>query len=203
MAQLIEAAQKIPSPKGLRAATYSTLFGLLAVTGMRLGEALGLDRQDVDLDQGLLKVRQAKFNKSRWVPIHPTTQRKAPAVSSACETKSSLIPKAQASCLSEQGTRLTDWIARHWFIRLSHQIGLRQPTDHHGPRIHDLRHRFVIQTLRHWYRTNKDVEAHLPELTTYIGHGHVSDTYWYISATPELLQLATERLERKHGEPLS
>jgi len=202
VARLIEAAQQIPSPKGLRAATYSTLFGLLAVTGMRLGEALGLDRQDVDLDQGLLKVRQSKFNKSRWVPIHPSTQGKLKAYQ---HLRDQIFPhpSSPSFLLSEQGTRLTDWIARRWFICLSRQIGLRQPTDHQGPRIHDLRHRFVIQTLRDWYRTNKDVEAHLPELTTYIGHGHVRDTYWYISATPELLQLATERLERKHAAPLS
>ena len=200
--QLIQAAQKIPSPKGLRAATYSTLFGLLAVSGMRLGEAIGLDRQDVDLDQGLLKVRQAKFNKSRWVPIHSTTRARLQRYR---RLRDHLFPHPQSPSflLSEQGTRLTDWIVRRWFIRLSHQIGLRQPTDHHGPRLHDLRHRFVIQTLRHWYRMNKDVEAHLPELTTYIGHGHVRDTYWYISATPELLQLATERLERQPGAPLS
>ena len=200
--QLIQAAQKIPSPKGLRAATYSILFGLLAVTGMRLGEAIGLDRQDVDLDQGLLKVRQAKFSKSRWVPIHLTTREKLQQYR-ALRDKIFPHPQSPSFLLSEQGTRLTDCIARHWFIRLSRQIGLRQPTDHRGPRIPDLRHRFVIGTLRHWYRADKDVEAHLPELTTYIGHGHVRDTYWYISATPELLQLATERLERKHGEPLS
>jgi len=200
--QLIEAAQKIPSPKGLRAATYSTLFGLLAVTGMRLGEALGLDRQDVDLEQDLLKVRQAKFNKSRWVPVHPTTREKLQQYR-RLRDQNFPHPQSPSFLLSEQGTRLTGWGVRRWFIRLSYQIGLRQPTDHHGPRIHDLRHRFVIQTLRNWYRTNKDIEAHLPELATYIGHGHVSDTYWYISATPELLQLATERLERKQGEPLS
>ena len=200
--QLIEAAQKIPSPKGLRAATYSTLFGLLAVTGMRLGEALGLDRQDVDLEQDLLKVRQAKFNKSRWVPVHPTTREK---LQQYRRLRDQIFPHPKSPCflLSEQGTRLTGWGVRRWFIRLSYQIGLRQPTDHHGPRIHDLRHRFVIQTLRNWYRTNKDIEAHLPELATYLGHRHVSDTYWYISAAPELLQLATERLERKQGEPLS
>jgi len=202
VARLIEAAQKIPSPKGLRAATCSTLLGLLAVTGMRLGEALGLDRRDVDLDQCLLKVRQAKFNKSRWVPIHPTTQKQLQEYQ---RLRNQIFPHPPnpSFLLSEQGTRLTQWIARRWFIRLSYQIGLRRPTDHCGPRIHDLRHRFVIQTLRDWYRTNKDVEAHLPELATYIGHGHVSDTYWYISAAPELLQLATERLERKHGAPLS
>jgi integrase/recombinase XerD len=200
--QLIRAAQKIPSPKGLRAATYATLFGLLAVTGMRLGEAIGLERRDVDLDQGLLKVRQAKFNKSRWVPIHLTTRDRLQQYR-ALRDKIFPHPQSPSFLLSEQGTRLTDGIVRHWFIRLSHQIGLRQPTDHRGPRIHDLRHRFVIETLRHWYRTDKDVEAHLPALTTYIGHGHVRDTYWYISATPALLQLATQRLERPQKGPLS
>jgi integrase len=169
---------------------------------MRRGEALGLDRHDVDLDQGLLKVRQAKFNKSRGVPIHPTTQGK---LQEYRRRRDRIFPHPQSPSflLSERGTRLTGCVARYWFIRLSHQIGLRRPTDHQGPRMHDLRHRFVIRTLRHWYRTNKDVEAHLPELATYIGHAHVSDTYWYISATPELLQLATERLERKHGAPWS
>ena len=96
VAKLIQAAQKIPSPKGLRAATFSTLFGLLAVTGMRLGEATGLDRQDVDLDQGLLKVRQAKFNKSRWVPIHPTTRERLQQYR-RLRDQICRIPKAQAS----------------------------------------------------------------------------------------------------------
>ena len=200
--QLVQAAQKLPSPKGLRGDTYSTLFGLLAVTGMRLGEAIGLDRQDVDLDHGLLKVRQTKFNKSRWVPVHGTTQERLRQYQRSRD-RACPRPQSPSFLLSEQGTRLTGCIVRHWFIHLSHQIGLRQPTDHHGPRIHDLRHRFVIRTLRNWYRAGKDVEAHLPELTTYIGHGHVRDTYWYISATPELLRLATERLERKPGAPLS
>jgi integrase len=169
---------------------------------MRLGEAIGLDRQEVDLDQGLLKVRQTKFNKSRWVPLHSTTGNRLRQYQ---RLRDQLYPHPQSSSflLSEQGTRLTGWSVRRWFIRLSHQIGLRQPADHHGPRIHDLRHRFVIATLRHWYRAGKDIEAHLPELATYLGHGHVSDTYWYISATPELLQLATERLEQKQGGPLS
>lgn len=197
--QLIKAAQQIPSPKGLRAATYSTLLGLLAVTGMRLGEAIGLDRQDADLHQGLLRVRQTKFNKTRWVPLHASTQAK---LQQYVRLRDNLWPHppSPSFLLSERGTRLTGWIVRRWFICLSHQIGLRQPTDHCGPRIHDLRHHFVIETLRTWYQTNRDVEVHLPELATYIGHAHVSDTYWYISATPELLRLATERLERKAGE---
>jgi integrase/recombinase XerD len=200
--QLIAAAQQIPSPKGLRAATYSTLFGLLAVTGMRLGEALGLDRQDVDLHQGLLTVRLAKGNKSRWVPIHSTTQGKLRQYAGLRDRRCP-HPQSPSFLLSEQGTRLTVWIARYWFIRLSHQIGLRQPTDHHGPRIHDLRHRWVIKALRHCYQTDQDVEAHLPTLATYLGHSHVQDTYWYISATPELLQLATQRLAGNKGGALS
>lgn len=193
---LLKAARQIPSPKGLRAASYSTLFGLLAVTGMRLGEALGLDRQDVDLDREVLRIRQAKFNKSRLVPIHSTTRDKLQQYQ---DLRDRIFPRPRDASflLSEQGTRLTGWIVRHWFIRLSRQIGLRQQSDRHGPRIHDMRHRFVIQTLRRWYTKNQDVDAHLPELATYLGHGHVSDTYWYISATPELLQLATKRLEAK------
>ena len=193
---LIRAARQIPSPRGLRAATYSTLFGLLAVTGMRLGEALGLDRQDVDLDRGVLRIRQAKFNKSRLVPIHSTTRDKLQRYKDLRDQRLPR-PRGASFLVSEQGTRLTGSIVRHWFIRLSRQIGLRQRSDRHGPRIHDMRHRFVIKTLRRWYTTNQDVDAHLPELATYIGHGHVSDTYWYISAIPELLQLATKRLEAK------
>jgi len=202
VAQLIEASQMIPSPKGLRSATYSTLFGLLAVTGMRLGEAIGLDCQDVDLAQGILKVRQAKSNKSRWIPIHPTTRER---LQQYAQLRNQIChhPRSPGLLLSEQGTRLTGWAVRYWFIRLSLQIGLRKPSDHHGPRIHDLRHRFAIQTLCNWYRSGKDIEAHLPELSTYLGHSHVSDTYWYISATPELLLLATERLEHRQGETLS
>ena len=202
VAQLIHAAQEMPSPKGLRAASYSTLFGLLAVTGMRLGEAIGLDSRDVDLDQGLMRVRQAKFNKSRWVPVHSTTQERLKQYS---QLRNQIFPHPQSHgfLLSERGTRLTGWAVRRWFNILSYQIGLREPTDHHGPRIHDLRHRFVIRTLCRWYRSNYNIEAHLPELTTYIGHGHVRDTYWYISATPELLLLATERLENRQEETLS
>jgi integrase len=196
--RLLKAAQRMPAPKGLRAATYSTLFGLLAATGMRLGEVIGLDRPDVDLDQCLLKVRQGKFNQSRWVPIHPTTRDRLQQYRRVRDRRYP-HPKSPSFFLSEQGTRLTGDIVRYWFIRLSHQIGLRQAADHHGPRLHDLRHRFVIGTLRAWYQTGKDVEAQMPQLSAYIGHRHVNDTYWYISATPELLQLASERLERKKG----
>jgi integrase/recombinase XerD len=200
--RLIEAARELDSPKALRGATAATLFGLLAATGMRVGEVVGLNREDIDLPQALLTVRHAKGNQSRLVPLHAST---ATVLRRYEHFRNQICPHPQSPrfFVSEQGTRLTAGTIRYWFIRVSHRIGLRQPTDRHGPRLHDLRHRFAIRTLLRWYRTDRDVEAQLPELTTYLGHAHVADTYWYLSATPELLQLAARRWERAKGGPLS
>jgi integrase len=196
---LIEASRQPPVPNDLRALSNATLLGLLAVTGMRVGEAIALDRKDVGLEQGILTLRQAKFNKSRLVPIHLSTQKKLLEYQRLRDL-SCPRPQSLSFFLSERGTRLTDCTVRRWFVIVSHQIGLRRPTDRRGPRIHDLRHRFAYKTILRWYRRGMNVESHLPELTTYMGHGHVADTYWYISATPELLKLATERLARRKGE---
>jgi len=195
---LIKTARQLPASNDLRAISNATLFGLLAVTGMRVGEAIGLDRKDVDLRQGLLTVRQAKFNKSRLVPIHFTTRKKLQEYE-RLRDQYWPHPKNPSFFLSERGTRLTDCTVRRWFIIASRRIGLRAPTDRRGPRIHDLRHLYAFKTILNWYRRGMDVEAHLPELTTFMGHGHVADTYWYISAAPELLKLATQRLERQKG----
>ena len=200
--RLVKAAQQLPSPMGLRASTYSTLFGLLAATGMRVSEPIGLDREDVDLAQGILTVRQTKFGKSRLVPIHRSTQEALQRY--AClRDRVFRRPKTRSFFLSECGTRLTQWSVRRTFVLLSRQIGLRGPEDRHGPRLHDLRHGFAIRTLLGWYRTGIDIERHMPELSTYLGHVHVTDTYWYISAAPELLRYATLRLEHKEGGKLS
>jgi integrase/recombinase XerD len=198
IARLIQAARKLPSPLGLRAATYATLFGLLAVTGMRMSEPIALDHDDVDLTRGILTVRRTKFGKTRIVPVHASTLE---ALRRYRELRDRLCPRAQTRSffLSERGTHLTVWCVRWTFVRLSRQIGLRGPDDSHGPRLHDLRHRFAVQTLLGWYREGLNVEQHLPELSAYLGHVHVNDTYWYISAVPELLQLATLRLEGKGG----
>lgn len=198
--RLLREARRVPSPVGLRAATYCTLFGLLAATGMRVGEVIGLDRQDVDLNEGLLRIRHAKLNKSRLVPVAPSALTRLRRYQ-RLRDRIIPLPPSLAFLLSEQGTRLTKWAVRYWFIILSRQIGLRGPTDRRGPRIHDPRHRFAIKTLLDWYRTGKDVEVHLPELATYLGHAHLSDTYWYISATPELLELAAGRLEHQDQLP--
>lgn len=196
--QLLQAAEHLPSPTGLRAHTYVAAFGLLAVTGMRVGELVGLDDKDVDLTLGQVTIRGAKFGKSRWLPLHPTTQ-KALRHYVAEQDRCYPIPQSPSFLVSEHGARLTQWAVRATFVALSRQIGLRGPADSHGPRLHDFRHRFAVDVLLRWYREGIDVERHLPELSTYLGHVKVSDTYWYLSATPELLQLALNRLE--HSQP--
>lgn len=191
---LIKAAQRLPSKLGLRASTYSTLIGLLAATGMRMSESIALDRNDVNLTEGILTIRQTKFSKSRLVPIHFSTQEVLQHYAILRDQTCSLL-KTPSFFVSEDGIRLTHWSVRWNFVRLSRQIGLRSADDSHGPRLHDLRHSFAVQTLLDWYRSGMDVERHMPKLATYLGHKHVNDTYWYISAVPELLILATERLD--------
>ncbi len=193
---LLKAARNLLPPTGLRPWTYHCLFGLMAVTGLRISEAIGLDRHDVDLEQGLLTVRLTKFGKSRLVPVHPSTVKR---LRSYVRRRDDLYPQPLTSrfFLSNRGTPLTDWVARQTFVKLSRQIGLRKTSDRFGPRLHDLRHRFAVTTLLHWYRTGVDVEQRLPVLSTYLGHAHVTDTYWYLSAIPELLALTKDRLEKR------
>ncbi len=199
--RLIRAASKLPSSNGLRAHSYSTLFGLISVTGMRVNEALTLDREDVDLDQGILAIRRTKFGKSRLVPVHVSTR---DGLKRYAERSAHVFPRpaTHAFFLSEHGTRITEWSARYTFAKVSQQIGLRAPAKGHGrgPRIHDMRHRFAAKTLIEWYRAGVDVERELPKLATYLGHVHVNETYWYLEAVPELLQLATKRLVEKAKE---
>ncbi len=207
--QILQAAQELSSPMGLRAFTYSTLFGLLVVTGMRVSEAVGLDRADVDLHDGILTIQRSKCGKSRLVPLHDSTRK---ALHTYASKRDELVPaRDQGFFLSEAGTRVTGCSTRDTFALVSQQIGLRPlsrgtkhgPRHGRGPRLHDLRHRFAVRTLINWYREGRDVERDLPKLATYLGHTHVTDTYWYLEAVPELLQLATERLMAKHGEATS
>ncbi len=175
---------------------YYCLFGLLSVSGLRLGEACSLTLQDVDLQTEMLTIRGAKFGKDRLVPLH----------SSSCDVLASYLAKREHDWagqevssflfLSSSGDRLKKGDIYQTFNRLSRQIGLRGPSDKHGPRIHDFRHRFAVMTLLRWYRSGEDVERRLPFLSAYLGHIHVGDTYWYLSAWPELMQEAMSRLER-------
>lgn len=197
--KLLSAAQNLQSQLGLLSHTMSILLGLLVVTGMRISEAINLDRKDVDLGQGILTVRQTKFNKSRLLPVHTSTRDKL------CEyarIRDRICPRSKSPSffVSERGTRLKDETVRRWFVILSHQIGLRNTGDTHGPCLHDMRHRFAISTLLGWYRQGVDAGKNMVALKTYLGHGRITNTYWYISANPELLRLAALRLEEKKGE---
>ena len=201
--RIVQQASRLPSRRGVRALTYSSYFALLATTGMRMSEAIALDHADVDLHEGVLTVRHTKFKKTRLVPVHETTSE---ALRHYMRHKKRLLGPSDATALfvSERGTRITQFSTRYNFALVSQQIGLREPPGgfRHGkgPRLHDMRHRFAVRTLIDWYKAGLDVEREIPKLATYLGHVHVNDTYWYIEAVPELLQLATERLARQGDE---
>lgn len=190
---LLAAAGALRSP--LRAATHRTLFGLIAATGMRCGEALGLDRDDVDLDAARLTIRRTKFNKSRRLAVHPST---VVALRDHARQRDQLCPRpGQPSFfVSTVGTRLAARRVRAVFADLVQRAGLQPRLGSRRPRIHDLRHSFAVATLRDWHRDGSDVAARMPLLSAYLGHVSPASTYWYLQAAPNLLALAAERLER-------
>lgn len=202
--KLVLAAAELPSCRGLRALVHATLFALLAATGLRLGEAVGLNDADVDLVSGILTIHRAKFGKSRLVPLHETTRK---ALARYVKRRDELLARRgdDAFFVSERGARrLTQCGARYNFAKISRAVGLRRDAGGfrhgHGPRLHDMRHRFAAKRLVEWYRAGVDVERQMPRLAAYLGHVHVNETYWYIEAVPELLRLATERLEQARWE---
>lgn len=200
IAALLGAALQLSPANGLRPWTYHCLFGLLAVSGLRIGEALGLRSEDVDLEQGVLTIRGTKFGKTRLVPVHPSTRRVLAQY--ACRRDRLLRPSRSPYFLvAERGGKLMPQYVYPVFLSLSRQIGLRGPRDHVGPRLHDFRHRFATETLLRWHRHGGDVDLLLPTLSTYLGHSCVRDTYWYLSACPQLMGHAVRRLEKRWGRP--
>lgn len=203
LTQLLAAARALPSEKGLRGLTYSALFGLIIVTGMRVSEAIALDREHVNLDEGIVTIRRTKFGKTRKVPLHESTC-VALRRYSIERDRLSEPTTTPAFFLSELRSRVTGCSSRYNFAWASRHAGLRGPVLGHrhgrGPRIHDLRHRFAVKTLIRWYRAGVDPEREMPKLSTFLGHVHGAGTYWYIQAVPELLHLATRRLERRAKE---
>ena len=194
---LMCAARKIRQP--LKSATIETIVGLLAVTGMRIGEAIALDRDDVELSEGRLTVRRDKSGKSREVALHPSTVR---ALVAYTRVRDELCPhpKDPSFLISATGVRLHRGTVNHEFDRLRRYCGLDYDTLGRSARLHDLRHTFVLRTLLSWYREGTDVEAQLPLLSTFLGHVEPSSTYWYFEGAPQLLALALERLERTWEE---
>ena len=193
---LLQAALQIKSPHTLQPHTYHCLFGLLAVSGLRLGEALNLRPEDVDWSEGVLTIRGAKFGKTRLVPLHPSA---LAALRNYARLRDEVFAgrTLPSFLVTSRGTRLEKPNLSRIFRELSRQVGIRKPGVRNGPRLHDFRHRFAIETLLHWYRREESVSQRMPALATYLGHGNVSGTYWYLSSTPELLVLASKLVETR------
>jgi integrase len=189
-ALMAQARQLRPMP----AATHETLIGLLAATGLRVGEAIRLDRADIDWASAVLTIRESKFGKTRMVPVHGSTLSR---LDRYARTRDRLCPQTATASffVSTAGTRLIYACVGQVFRRLRDHAGIGAGAEH-PPRIHDVRHTFAVRTLLGWYRAGEDVEARLPVLSAYLGHRDPRSTYWYLSAAPELLALAAARLER-------
>jgi integrase len=197
--RLLQGALARPAKEAFANHTLYCLFGLLSVSGLRIGEALRLTLDDVDLDDGILTVRATKFGKSRLVPLHETTVQ---VLVDYRERRAQFLAARHVPhwFVNASGGRLGYDSVRRAFRCLT--AGLRSQPGRSRPRLHDLRHRFAMITLLNWYREGNDVQRRLPALSAFLGHVEVSDTYWYLSACPELLEAAKERLER-HWEQTS
>jgi integrase len=194
--RLLEAARGLRPP--LKAASYEALFGLLAVTGMRVGEAIALELDDVDLDNGVITIREhvAKLERARLVPLHPTT---VEALDRYARTRPGLCPKPRSTAffLSGTGAGIDRSEVSKTLRKITVALGLRTETVH--PRAHDLRHSFALNTLIGWQRSGVQIDERIAVLSTYLGHVSPAETYWYLTATPELMGLAAERLEFRFG----
>jgi len=182
----------------LRAASLETLFGLLAVSGMRVGEAIALERSDVDLNDGVITIREqiAKHERARLVPLHAST---VEALHRYVRTRERLCPqpRSKAFFLTGAGTVLNRSEVSKTLRKITTALGLRTATVH--PRTHDLRHSFAVSTLIAWQRSGVQIDERIAALSTYLGHVSPADTYWYLTATPELMGAAAERLDRRFG----
>lgn len=198
--RLLRAALQLPvrsEREQLRPWVYHGLFGLLSVTGLRLGEARNLTLADVDLAARVLTIRGAKFGKTRLVPLHPSTSQVLAAYLARRERHWAGRAVSDYLFVSSGGRRLDGGDIHRTFYALSRQIGLRGAMASHGPRLHDLRHRFATTTLVRWYQSGQDPARRLPILSAYLGHVHVADTQWYLEASPALMRAAMRRLERR------
>ena len=182
----------------LRAASYEALFGLLAVTGMRVGEAIALELDDVDLDDGVITIREevAKLERARLVPLHPTAVQ---ALAGYLRARQRLCPRPRSTSflLSGAGTTLDRSAVSKTLRAITIALGLRTEAVH--PRAHDLRHSFAVSTLIGWQRSGVRIDEQIAVLSSYLGHASPADTYWYLTTTPELMGAAAQRLDRRFG----
>jgi len=191
---LLAASAQLSPANGLRPATCATIFGLLSATGLRISEATALRRQDVDLKSGILHIRQAKFGKSRLVPLHPSTTRALKRYASR-RNQDVYSTATDAFFVFDHGRPALTRKVQYAFGLVCRRLRWHARGGHRTPRIHDIRHSFVCQRLRRWYEEGVDIDCNLLALSTYIGHAKVTDTYWYITAIPELMAIVARRLE--------
>ena len=196
---LLAAARQLGPSLGLRGIVYETLFGLLASTGMRISEALALTNADADLKQGMLTIHLTKFGKSRQVPLHPSTAEALRLYRGRCDLAGVSAQDEAPFFVGTRGQRrgmpLGERQVHRVFIELRERLGWRNRGAHHAPRIHDLRHTFVVRRIVLWQAQGVDVDQAMLSLSTYVGHAMVTNTYWYLSAVPELMALAAGRFE--------
>ena len=195
MAALLQQASCLLPRNGLRPATYVAYFALLASTGLRLSEACRLTTDDADLVNGILTIRETKFRKSRLVPLHPTTTQ---ALGRYADRRTACLaaPRSEYFFRTEHSPRLTRTAVETTFRRIKRRLDWTGQGRTRQPRIHDLRHTFVVRRLLRWYQEGADVDRKILALATYLGHARVADTYWYCTAVPELLASTAQRFER-------
>ncbi|HMO45439.1 MAG TPA: tyrosine-type recombinase/integrase [Rubrivivax sp.] len=196
--QLLDAAGQLSLTWPLRALTYRSLFGLIAAAGLRLSEALMLTLGDVDLQAAALTVRQTKFHKSRRLPLHPSTVRELERYRQARDRCHSTDDSAPFF-VSHDGGQLPARTVENVFRRLQPGLDWRARGDHPYPRIHDLRHTMAVRRLQRWRESGQSIEHAMFWLCTYLGHAKISDTYWYLSGIPELMDTIGARFERFVG----
>lgn len=196
---LLAAARRLDPARGLRSAVYETLFGLLASTGLRISEALAMRNSDVDLKRGVLTIERTKFAKSRQVPMHASTVEALRRYRRKCDFAGISAHIDAPFFVGTRGHRLGMPLSRRHvdrvFASLRMQLGWRNRGTHHAPRIHDLRHTFVVRRIMLWQAQGIDIDQSMLSLSTYVGHAMITNTYWYLSAVPQLMSLAAKRFE--------
>lgn len=191
---LLAATALLHSLDGMRGPCLRALFGLIAATGLRLSEATGLARADVDLERGILLIRRAKFGKSRWVPMHASTTR-ALQDYVRIRDRNPRCARSDAFFVGDYGRAVRTAHVEYAFRQLRAMLHWSARGGHPAPRVQDLRHTFVCRTLQRWYEDGVDIDCNILALSTYVGHAKVTDTYWYVTATPELMAIAACRFE--------
>jgi integrase len=202
---LLAAARRLGPNPGLRGMIFETMFGLIACTGLRISEALALRNEDVDLARGMLTIHQTKFAKSRQVPMHESTIKSLRRYRSARDLSGESTQANAPFFIGTRGRRrglpLGERQVHRVFAALREHLGWRNRGTHHAPRIHDLRHSFVVNRIMRWHVQGIDIDQAMLSLSTYVGHAMVTNTYWYLSAVPELMGLAAERFESFMPQP--